>query len=454
MREASNSGWPFEEVSSEGFDMDAIFGGKKSSEKDPFEDAVAEGVEENAELAADGTITEQPAAPEPGEQKPAVQRTRQAAEKKEEKELNPIEAAYQKTAAENAQQGLFEKPPVFCYRTAKEPIQDADMTFEELRIRKSEDFTDLEEGKYVSWSVEYCGIRKDVKDPKGTKISAMKETIERSKEFMEALKKSKDKNPDCLIRPKIVGKTKGIAAPYKGYFRTMEEAEASDKVICLIPAQDGQIYEMNKLEQGVFIAPKCKVVDFQEIRAGFTPALPLIPMSLMREIISFFRSFMHENGELEALALIYWDKVEKRFFAYVPKQMVGKDEVDADLSECPYDDEKRYIHYADIHSHNSMDAFFSGKDDRDERGTGLYFVVGRLDAFYPDILARICCGGSFVTIDPGVVLEGFDTDFPAEWSERVVRKRESRYFRTQKEDTGKSDLGEALLRLKREAMLF
>ena len=42
------------------------------------------------------------------------------------------------------------------------------MTFEELRIRKSDDFTDLEEGKRVSWSVEYCGIRKGKsKDPKG-----------------------------------------------------------------------------------------------------------------------------------------------------------------------------------------------------------------------------------------------------------------------------------------------
>lgn len=179
MREANSSGWPFEKVSSDGFDMDAIFGGKKSNEKDLFEDAVAEGVEERAEVVSNDP------APATVEQKPAVQKIRQAAAKKEDKELNPIEAAYQQTAAENAQQGLFEKLPVFCYRTAKEPIQDADMTFEELRIRKSEDFTDLEEGKYVSWSVEYCGIRKDVKNPKGTKISAMEETIERFKEFME-----------------------------------------------------------------------------------------------------------------------------------------------------------------------------------------------------------------------------------------------------------------------------
>ena len=68
-------------------------------------------------------------------------------------------------------------------------------------------------------------------------------------------------------------KTKGNAA-YKGRFGTLEEARESDKVICLIPSCDGRIYELRKMEQGEFIAPKNNVVDFSEIRAGFIPALP------------------------------------------------------------------------------------------------------------------------------------------------------------------------------------
>ena len=128
------------------------------------------------------------------------------------------------------------------------------MTFEELRIRKSDDFTDLEEGKRVSWSVEYCGIRKEVKDPKGTTIISMKEMIERSREFLDALKKTKDKNPCCYVKPKVEMKTKGNAATYKGKFGSLEEARASDKVICLIPSNDGRIYELRKMEQGEFIA--------------------------------------------------------------------------------------------------------------------------------------------------------------------------------------------------------
>ena len=312
---------------------------------------------------------------------------------------------------------------MFYHKGAKEPIEDPSMTFEELRIRKSEDFADLEEGKYVSWSVDYCGIRKEIKDPKGTTIISIKETIERSREFLEALKKAKDKNPDCLVKPKVVMKTKGVAAVYKGRFGSVEEARESDKAICLIPSSDGRIYEMRKTEQGEFIAPKNKVTEFQQVRAGFTPALPKIPMWLLGQIVSFFRSYMKDGEECEALAQIYWDKKAKEFFAYIPKQTVCKDEIEADLSGCPYDDETRYLCYADIHSHNSMEAFFSAKDDQDERGTGLYFVVGELDRFFPSLKARISCGGSFVAIDPATVIEGLEQPFPEEWGQCVTRRK-------------------------------
>lgn len=434
MSEPNNSAWPFSEITeSEGFDIDAIFGTGNSAAAQA--DSFAAPAPVSAAVLAPAPVAQEaptapvaapapapaaaPAAPAPKAPAPVKAAAEVPAE-------NPIAAAFEQKTAENTKVGLLEKPPVFYHKGIKEDIEDASMTFEELRIRKSDDFTDLEEGKRVSWSVEYCGIRKEVKDPKGTTIISMKEMIERSREFLDALKKTKDKNPCCYVKPKVEMKTKGNAATYKGKFGSLEEARASDKVICLIPSNDGRIYELRKMEQGEFIAPKNNVVEFSEIRAGFIPALPKIPARLMGEIIAFFRSFMTENEENEALALIYWDKAEKRFFAYVPKQSVCKEEVEANLRDCPYDDEARYICYADIHSHNSMDAFFSGKDDRDERSTGLYLVLGRLDHFYPEIKARIFCGDSFVPIDPDTVIEGLERQFPKEWLEQVsVRRKES-----------------------------
>ena len=443
MSESSNSAWPFGEISDkEGLDIAAIF--KDSADTvdqgDPFAAPVEpaapapapEAQEPTAESIELASVPEPTAAPAPTPREPetpAVPEPKPAAAPPAEKPVpaqpevsadaeNPIAAAFEKKTAENTKKGLLEKLPVFYHKGVKEEIEDPSMTFEELRIRKSEDFTDLEEGKRVSWSVEYCGIRKEVKDPKGTTIISMKETIERSREFLEALKKTKEKNPCCYVKPKVEMKTKGNAA-YKGKFGSLEEARASDKVICMVPARNGRIYELRKMEQGEFIAPKNNVVDFSEIRAGFTPALPKIPAQLMGEIIAFFRALMTENEENEAFVQIYWDKEEKRFFAYVPKQSVCKDEVEADLRGCPYDDEERYICYADIHSHNSMDAFFSGKDDRDERSVGLYFVFGELDHFYPEIKARIFCGDNFVTIDPATVIEGLEQPFPQEWLDQV-----------------------------------
>ena len=425
----SNSMWPFQEISAEeGLDINEIFGtGTAAPEANPFQ------VPRQAVPAPEAATphVEQPptspAAPQ-AEQTPAPQpaavtippATIPAAEPVP---SNPLEAAFEAKTVENAKASLFEKKPVFCHKSAKEVIEDPTMTFEELRIRKSEDFLDLEEGKNVSWSVEYGTIRKDVKDPKGTTIISMKESIERSREFLDALKKAKDKNPDCIVRPKVTMKNKGTAA-YKGTFPTVEAARNSDKVICLIPGSDGHIYEMHKTEQGEFIAPKHKIIDFQAVAAGFTPALPLIPLSLMRQIIAFFRSFMAEHGqEYEALVLIYWDKWKEEYLAYVPKQDVSKAGIHASLQENPYDDESRYIHYADIHSHNSMEAFFSSIDDADERGTGIYMVLGHLDHFYPEIAARICCGGSFVDIDPGTVVEGLEEPFPPEWCTEVSHEK-------------------------------
>lgn len=451
MSEPNTSGFPFPGMEdSEELDVDAIFGGgAPTSDVNPFDLPAAQAEQPAApqeqpqpEPAAAPVVTPAPApttaaVPEPAaapESQPVAPPAPQVKTQKPApavEPVNPISAAIDKQetqAAQTAAKSLFEKLPVFAHKSVKEPIEDASMTFEELRIAKSEDFADLEEGKYVSWSVEYCGIRKEIKDPKGTTIISMKETIERSREFLDALKKSKDKSPDCLVKPKVVMKTKGTAA-YRGTFRTVEEARASDKVICLIPSADGQFYEMRKQEQGEFIAPKSKVTEFQQVRAGFRPALPLIPLPLIQQIISFFRSFMLENEEYEALALIYWDKAEQRFFAHVPRQNVRKEHIEADLRDCPYDDDSRYIRYADIHSHNSMDPFFSLEDNWDERGTGLYFVMGHLERFFPELKARISCEGSFVEIDPAEVIDWPASTFPDEWSKNVTceKERASRY---------------------------
>ena len=322
-------------------------------------------------------------------------------------------------------QSLFDKPPVFSYGGAKEKIEDASQTFEELRIVKADDFPELEEGKSVSWKVKYGPVTKPVVDPKGTTIAKMKQDIEKSKSFLDGLQKAKekDKNSDCLVIPSVVAKSKGIAS-YKGVYASVADALASDKVICLIPARNGKTYELRKTEMGRFIAPKRHIAEVADVRAGFVPALPRIPREIMGQIISFFRCFMNESGEYEALVLLYWDRQEEEFVPYIPRQRTTKVRIDADLRDSVFPEE-RYLLYADIHSHNSMAAKFSPTDDEDEKATRLYIVLGSLDRFYPSISARVSCGGTYLEINPELVMEGIGEEFPTDWLDRVERVRTS-----------------------------
>ena len=405
---------------SEEMDLDAIFGNGGAAEAfNPFDEVKAVPSAPTAGESSDAVESESAV--------PAV--TMQEAPKKEAAEnttpeMTALEQAFSSDAslpavteppAENMKMGLFDKPPVFSYGGAKETIGDSSMTFEELRVQKADDFPEMEEGKNVSWHVRYGDIRKSVADPKTKTIATFKEEIEKSKAFMDGLKKAKNKNPDCLVTPVVTAQKKGIAS-YKGIFPSIEEARASDKVISLFPARDGSVYEMRRNELGEFIAPKKNISELSEVRAGFIPVLPLVPKKLFSQLLSFFRSFMlqEEGREYEALANLYWDREEKKFVVHIPKQRVTKTSVEVRGEDCLLPEE-RYLHYMDIHSHNSMDAVFSKIDNADERATRLYIVVGHLERVFPEIAVRASCGGIFIPVPPSTVLEGFDADYPDEW---------------------------------------
>jgi PRTRC genetic system protein A len=60
----------------------------------------------------------------------------------------------------------------------------------------------------------------------------------------------------------------------------------------------------------------------------------------------------------------------------------------------------------DIHSHNVMDAYFSGQDNRDEgKGFRVYIVIGRVGSGRPQIRARVGIFGHFMDIPMETVAE-------------------------------------------------
>ena len=337
-------------------------------------------------------------------------------------EQDPFEAALAQAnqkQAEKDKSGLVLKLPIFSYANAKEEIVDTSKTFDELRNEKAEDFPELDDATAVSWKMTYGTITKTVTTPKKTTIASLKKQIEESKEFMDCLKKAKGEI-ECKVIPSVTAKKKGIVASYKGVANSLEEAVSSGKQIVFVPSSDGKIYEVRNNQIGTFIAEADSVSLFSKVRAGFIPALPKIPYSILSEIIAFFKTFVTEKSENEAMANIYWSFEEEKYRVHVPKQTVTKASVDTNLPDI---DEEKFLLVMEVHSHNTMGAVFSRTDDKDEIATRLYTVIGRLDKVFPDMTTRISVGGKHLVIDPAIVFDGIGGEFPEKWKEAVeIRK--------------------------------
>jgi len=379
--------------------------------------------DDGAEDTTTDTHVQQPVKPQTQVAAPASKQSGTVADSD-----NPLATAIDNAEtkdAEKAKLSLKEKPPVFDFAGALEDIQDITQTFEELRIAKAADFPELDDGKRVNWTIEYGKITKHVngeKEAKGMTIGKMKSDIEASKEFTDALKKAKDNNPVCKIKPRVTAQSKGVvsASGYKGVFTCMDDVEAAGKVISYLPAKDGKVYEIRNNALGRFITPVTGCSLLSDVRAGFTPAsgIPLIPMALIIRIISFFRSYTCDGVVSEVLVNVYWDSQLREFIVDAPEQVVSK--ISVQSNENPDYQNERFIHYMDIHSHNSMEAFFSPTDNKDEKATRLYTVIGRLDNYFPEIKTRISNGGKFHEIDPGEVFEYISRPFPDEWKDKVT----------------------------------
>ena len=364
---------------------------------------------------------------EPMDRKPETEESAAESdtEEKPKEESNLFEAAIAKAEEKQAtdtKAGLIEKLPVFAYANATEEIADPTKTFDWLRNEKAEDFPELDDGTSVVWKMEYGKIVKNISTPKKTTIAEMKTKIEKSKEFLDSLKKIKGEVV-CRVIPSVSAKKKGNTSGYKGVFSTVADAQKSGKAIAFVPSDDGHVYQVRCNKVGTFVARTNKVTMLPKVRAGFTPALPKIPYKILAEIIAFFRSLSNRKTALEAVVEIFWSLAEHKYYVYIPKQAVSAVSVDFSLPEM---DREKFIHVLEIHSHNTMHAYFSDTDNRDEKATGLYMVIGRLNQVFPEIVMRMSVGGKFEDIELSSVFELPETEYPNSWLEAITEKKQGK----------------------------
>ena len=336
------------------------------------------------------------------------------------------------TAVEQAQQdsekrlieSLTAQNPFFQYSKAMKEITDPETTFEDLRLQNVGDYPELDsKDRDVKWSVVYGSVTKSITDS-NAKVFEVKAQIEKSKDFLDGLKNAKkeaDKKPKCYVKATVVFQKKGKANIIPMY-PTLEDAIASEKEVTYVPLKDGVIYQVRNNDIGIFIVP-ADPVPGQSPQANryFHFCLPKLPASLLLQVVSFFQYICQKNGT-EVLVNLLYDKTEQKYICDVPEQTVSGCEV---TTNAEYDD-SRYLHVMDIHSHNTMPAFFSSIDDVDELVSRLYMVIGRLDEAVPQIKLRASCGGKFIPLEVEKIFDipKDSCPFPKKWIEKLKIKKQ------------------------------
>ena len=143
----------------------------------------------------------------------------------------------------------------------------------------------------------------------------------------------------------------------------------------LVQKNNSGYYGVKKNDSGIPTLPISNSLPV----AFFDLAYGKIPNSVLQQIVAFFKEIMKRYNDAEAFVQVYWDKQENKYVCHVPKQKISKGSVRYDASEnLNVIEPDRYVFVYECHSHNSMGAFWSGTDNRDEKELRIYGVFGML----------------------------------------------------------------------------
>ncbi|MDK8193049.1 hypothetical protein QP794_23445 [Paenibacillus sp. UMB7766-LJ446] len=263
------------------------------------------------------------------------------------------------------------------------------------------------------------------------------------KDFPEMSKQRTNMDYDAkknIIVPVIAKGKKGSGAFFhdesRGYFFSASSLMEwkNEFTISYLAAEDG-FYEVRDTSIGVFVSKvdinmlwkhsdtarefidhASRVDKLYPCSEGFKFKLPKIPIQMMQQLISLFADYSKKNNGIEVMGVIYWDQIKEKFMLDIPLQEVHKHGIMVDYSSYPH----HVIKVMEVHSHNTMYAFFSSIDNEDELGTHLYGVIGNLkennNNIQFDIKTRAGVAGRFIPIPSASILEGEYEDRDNSWN--------------------------------------
>lgn len=169
----------------------------------------------------------------------------------------------------------------------------------------------------------------------------------------------------------------------------------SDKQYCTSLFKNG-LWERRKTDIGYFTHCLHKIdIPYlsTECANDFFLTLPKVPASAYYSILKFFRD-VYASIKSEVIVQIFWNKSKEMYELFVPEQLVSGARISFDRKSGPMVDQN-LVWFADVHSHNVMQAFFSGVDTTDEKSTRIFGVIGTINTT-PTSSWRAGCNQSFV----------------------------------------------------------
>ena len=204
---------------------------------------------------------------------------------------------------------------------------------------------------------------------------------------------------------------KAMAAARSKVYTSYEEAIADEnpKVDSFFPSPTGWMcLQRRKIDDNelIFIkkADKCPLIDAVDPRIEIT-VNNKIPKELLVEIVGSFARICQLNGN-EAAAQIYREKepaegsTEKKYVIYYPEQTISGAQVTYANDVGMLEMRKTHELIMELHSHNRMQAFWSGTDNANEKDCGFYMVIGTFGSAAATYKCRVKYGDLY-------------TDFPA-----------------------------------------
>ncbi|USK62233.1 hypothetical protein [Peribacillus asahii] len=213
----------------------------------------------------------------------------------------------------------------------------------------------------------------------------------------------------------------------KFYWSVKEfHADKKRRARAFIASRDGHVYEVRDSEIGRMAVHAKAIQELDLVSEGFRFDLPLVPTVLFQQIYSFFKYFC-SIAEVEVMLQLFYDRETKAYFLECPIQTVNKVAVKAEFDKQYLGRNSiRYLQVAQFHSHNTMEAYFSKTDDRDEKAFMIYGVMGRLHSGNPQMVLRVKANDSYVLIPITSIFEDTSLQrisFPDEWLERITIKQ-------------------------------